>query len=311
MRNSASCVDRTALSKHAGDWLRRLASHLEKALASGDVDAVHGLRVASRRLTEPLLLMEAVIGRKPVRRARKNLRRVRDAFQVVRDVDVLMLALHAPQTPCLLEAESVAALDAELALLRTAALDTARAVCERVNVVKLAARIKALIEPVGAADDETAASLCEALHDMLRCRAAAVLESDPRRMPDADVHEARIAVKRLRYCAELLVKLDSSWDASRIAPLTEFQRLLGDWNDHVVAAEWVARPARKRDNLARRTGWSARLLEYAAARARIAAEQRGVILERWPELEAAVQIVATPCGEAATPLASNDSTERG
>src|SRR5262249_14447238 len=108
------------LISHAFDRLDRLRDQLDAALASGEVDAVHGTRVASRRLNEALLVMSPWLNRAELRMARRGLRKLRNAFRKVRDLDVLQMSLAQP--PPGLDPGSLAQLEGFLTRRREKAL---------------------------------------------------------------------------------------------------------------------------------------------------------------------------------------------
>jgi len=138
-------------------------------------------------------------------------------------------------------------------------------------------------------DDEDAQSQFRArLVELWTRRIEALQQLDPRRQGMSDLHPARIAVKKLRYCTELLDRVAPPADDILMRELTTMQSLLGHWNDLVAAARRIARVAARRTHLAARPGWSARLMEHATARVRAADEDRRRIADGWPALDAAI-----------------------
>src|SRR5438132_541848 len=84
------------LLEYTEKQLKRLTSKSEKLCESGEVDAVHDLRVASRRLVAPLRIMADYIGDKRVREIIRDLRKLRGAFRDTRDLDVVQSSLVRP-----------------------------------------------------------------------------------------------------------------------------------------------------------------------------------------------------------------------
>jgi CHAD domain-containing protein len=120
---------------------------------------------------------------------------------------------------------------------------------------------------------------------MLRERGAAVMEQDPRVEATSDLHEVRIRLKRFRYSWEFSQRLEAQDAGDMGAAMVHMQELLGRWNDDLAAAAIVSRVARRRRYLSMQTLWSARLLDYAAERARGARRHHAQILEEWPALD--------------------------
>jgi CHAD domain-containing protein len=63
-------------------------------LDTGDIDRVHDMRVATRRLRAALEVFEPCFPRKPYRRALREVKRLADALGERRDRDVAILALE-------------------------------------------------------------------------------------------------------------------------------------------------------------------------------------------------------------------------
>lgn len=272
------------LVEYAQDRAGRLRDCLSSALDVGDVDSIHDLRVASRRLYEPLELMTPWLGRGEVRRTQHQLKRIREAYRTVRDLDVLQTSLcSAPASP-LLEANDLAQLEGQFTRRRQREFEHTRRPDKRTDPKGAAGVVKRACDRFLKAFRDSEAALIQVIQDRFHSAAAALAAQDPRRLENSDLHPVRISVKRLRYCVEMATRLQVRRDDDLIRELVELQELLGHWNDQMVAARWVSRVARRRRFLISQTAWSARLLEYAAARARSGDEDRARLLERWPRL---------------------------
>jgi hypothetical protein len=83
------------LIKFTGKQLRKLKTTYQTAAHGNDADAVHDLRVATRRLQT---ILDFAIFPKPEKRARnarKNLKKLRHALSVRRDTDVLTARMRS------------------------------------------------------------------------------------------------------------------------------------------------------------------------------------------------------------------------
>src|SRR5437867_1740435 len=83
----------SSLIDYVEKHLKRFSTNLEKAIESGDVEAVHDLRVASRRLTEPLKMLAPWMDKGRIKVTLRSLRKARRAFRKVRDLDVVQASV--------------------------------------------------------------------------------------------------------------------------------------------------------------------------------------------------------------------------
>jgi CHAD domain-containing protein len=205
--------------------------------ASADVDAVHDMRVATRRLRSALRTFRPVLRRwQPVR---DELKWLANALGEVRDGDVMSARLAAEldaQPPELVvgPVRNRLRLAGDLAKARralAAALDSPR---YRRLLVTL--------------DDLVATGPSRRLG---RARLRRAVRRDLRRADerltnargDDELHEARKAYKRARYAVEVLRPVDGK-PANRLRTrLGELQDVLGDHQDAVVTAALLRRQA--------------------------------------------------------------------
>ncbi len=285
--------DRTTaslLAAYVQKQLKRLEKNLTAARESGDVEAVHDVRVASRRLAEPLRLMGQWLGNKQVQRERQLLCKTRRALRKVRDLDVLQRSLVESPAGGTLEPTDLAQVEGVLTQRREKALSVARRRWARFSPEKLVDRGNELADRFGSVVQE---GLHEALAEQVQClfqkRAERLLARDPRRPESVDLHQTRICVKRLRYATELMRDTHVRTDQELIDCLTKMQERLGHWNDDLVAARMIAKIACKTSALVEQPAWSARLLVYAADRSRSAEAGRRSILEEWSSVDTALR----------------------
>lgn len=264
--------------------LKRLTGKLEKVRETGEADAVHDLRVASRRLTAPLRIMGAYIGDKRIERIVRDLRRLRGAFRDTRDLDVVQGSLVAPG-PAPLEATSLARLEGFLTRKRERSLRRGRRQSERINVERMDSEIRSAVDEFQESLEELPEENIHTLaQDAVMKWSARLSERDPRNPETSHLHETRLCVKRLRYASELLRDLEARTEDTLISALAEVQELLGQWNDHLVAACMLSRLSRKTCSRGEDPAWAAHLLAYAATRAEAAVSLRSRIVEAWPNV---------------------------
>jgi CHAD domain-containing protein len=257
-----------------------------------DVEALHDLRVALRRLRSTLRalrpLLGGAVGEKPLRRLRKAARLTGPA----RDDEVLLDWLGAARPR--LQAPYRGALD-----WLTERVDHRRrlghaAVAERAvpRLLRATSRIaRALAGPLPPAVAGAPATFAEALAGLLRSQAAALREAlrgvaGPQDV--AAIHGARIEGKRLRYLLEPLRGVEGADAAGAVKALKGLQDLLGEWHDaHAFEAalagarlEAAAERARWRERGAGDADLRPGLLALERLAAGLAAERYGQLAER-------------------------------
>ncbi|MFO0972787.1 MAG: CHAD domain-containing protein [Phycisphaerae bacterium] len=282
------------LSDYAADRLEKLRDRLAAALDGAEVEAVHAVRVTTRRLSEAIELMRPWLPESAWRKARRPLREVRRAFRKVRDLDVLLASLAEPRSDDVLDAVDRAQLEGELTRRRAAALRRAAERARRVLSGSALEKTAAALSRFNRRADRSARGLSDVMGDLLTTRATELAALDPTRSSSGDLHPLRIGVKRLRYVVELSARLGRGELDGPIEELTAMQDLLGAWNDHIFAARTLAKLACRPRVLAAQSTWCARLLGASAARMRLAEVERQAVLERWPRLRPAIDAILDP-----------------
>ena len=205
----------------------------------GAVDAIHDARVATRRIRELLALVPGVPGREGEDDAAKGYKKMGRALGRVRDIDVQLALIryledHAPHTgPSLLLVRQ----DYERARL-SKTRDLIKTL-ERIDVEALL-RAVADARPGGLRRRLTASGSPQQLRRLLVERAHSAVDAIvhatgiyfPRR-----AHGARIAIKQLRYAAEIAEATGLSEMATAVKTLRKGQETLGDLHDRHALAE--------------------------------------------------------------------------
>jgi CHAD domain-containing protein len=271
--------------------LKRLNSKLRQSISTGDIAAIHDLRVASRRLDQPIQLMTDHGRSHAGKRLRRIMKRVRRAFRTVRDLDVFLLELSKPSTSDGSKADYLTRLEEVLNAEREQTFSKALRKCQRIEAEKIGPAVERLCKAFPKAIDES--DFENQLAQMLAERHTKLLEFCPQDA-DADLHEARIRLKRYRYALELTYHIKGHKDDNLLQNLVQMQEKLGHWRDHLVAISTISRLVTEQNHLIVRPDWSARLLGYAAGRAESAAAYRNEIIESWPSFCAATQPQTQP-----------------
>lgn len=214
----------------------------------GDAEALHQMRVATRRLRADLRTFAPLVDAEWAAALSDELRWLGGLLGAVRDRDVQLAALAADSDGL---RTGLAPLSEGIASARAAARQELLTALSEPRYLDLLERlVQASREPLltAAADGRahrTVDGLLAKVARRTRRRARAVAADSP----DESYHAARIAAKRLRYAAEAIGPLTSS-RTSRVATIakraTAVQDLLGRLQDGLVMQQQV------RDTLASR-----------------------------------------------------------
>jgi CHAD domain-containing protein len=219
---------------------------LEGAASSGaDMDAVHDMRVASRRLRETMRLLEPLYPHREFKRWYKRVRRITRALGPVRDADVFIaefagfgknLGQGGRRAVAFLigrrmgtREHQLVKLNRELSRLdladnRRSLRNLARSVCDSADAKR---------------------SLAEFAHAQVAQRASVVFGALPGALPEENVaeqHALRIDFKRLRYAVEVFAPVYCEDFDGLHRTLTAFQDTLGDLHDLHLFLDQLAEP---------------------------------------------------------------------
>lgn len=205
-----------------------------KALV-GEVEAVHDLRVAARRLRAALgLLAENPEGRR-ARRADKTLRDLARAAGRGRDLDVGLEILEGLPAAA---SEGNVRLRRALSASRSRARFLAREALLDLELAHLRRDLRALVAATRVDRPVLAGRL-----DALRLREEAIIEAElanGRAWPKAEqLHSARRAARRLRYAAEVEALFDGA-ESDSADRWRKMQSRLGDIQDRHVLSAWLS-----------------------------------------------------------------------
>ena len=239
-----------------------------KVLKGDDPDAIHDMRVASRRLQQLLDLIYPQPRPREVRRLRRRIRRCRLALGDVRNCDVLLglveSSLHRKRVP---RREAWTAVRDYLLERRVECFSKAMRKLGKVNLAILYVHSKEHLALARGAsgrhahlhavsESPTVEPLPERVARALEAVWNAFEEKVTLSQGDrgaAVIHGVRIAAKRLRYLLEVLHAFDVPGSAGAVAWLRRLQQHLGDWHDlevlEQVMVEMIARPDYLREHL--------------------------------------------------------------
>ncbi|MBI3946926.1 MAG: CHAD domain-containing protein [Armatimonadetes bacterium] len=227
--------------------LQALTAEVEGVRRAEDIECVHRMRVASRRLRAALALAEGHLSRRKVAAWQKETRRLTRALGAARDADV-QIAFLQETLDALPEARlrpGVERLRLRLAQRREALQPPVMAALDRLAESQLAADMGQTLRQVvvrsrlDGRESITADVLREAYHAVAR-RLEEMLAYEPYvSKPECaeELHAMRIAAKRLRYTMELFAPLYEDGLKPPLQGVRALQELLGDIHDCDV---WVS-----------------------------------------------------------------------
>lgn len=282
--------------------LDRCVSFEPKVLHGDDADAIHDLRVATRRLQQVLDLLFPPPHSGEIRKARRRLRRCRRSLSEVRNYDVLLervdAALARKRTA---RRTAWEAIQVYLRESRSVRLDKALRKLTRANLSALYVRLKACLpadgnalpEAVGnsshlcAGQDLTAEQFYARISEGLKTVWEAFEQEVVQSRHDSDpavLHRTRIAAKRVRYLIEVINAFDVAGSKEALIWLRSLQKQLGDWHDLVVFEDTVigmiADPVFLRDRLELAMEVERLILRNRALKAKLEKKYREMTTER-------------------------------
>jgi CHAD domain-containing protein len=232
--------------------LDEVASLRGAALDFSDIEGVHNMRVATRRLRSALRDYTPFMNQHLPKKLRKELKQLADALGAVRDEDVAIVALEALQ----LEADKIEPIKAGIGKLlkeRNDVRDAARTNLTESLAARhlddLRVRFSAAIDKMATRKkSKRAVSFNEAgrevvadgLQDLLDLGASLY---EP--FKTEELHEMRIAAKRLRYAIELFVACWGTQIAPFAAEIADMQSFLGEVHDSDIWIESLGKRLRR------------------------------------------------------------------
>jgi CHAD domain-containing protein len=272
-------------------------------LSSGSVEAIHRMRVSTRKLQASLDLLQVKSDHLKIARLKSRLRNWRRVLSTVRNYDVFLELIRIETSPRKgARGEQFASLVSILEQKRRERIAEVQAYLEPVNISKFAASLGVKIPPLPAS--RKAAEGGDGARPVERAtvgdeRKGSLLEIDPanlKKWPDEnrialrtadridqrlaefqalaaqahetthprELHQLRIAAKRLRYLLEV-VSDQGYGDATRaLVSLRAIQDRIGDWHDLEALEEEIIDRVSSRKFLKKNLSESAHMLLAAS-----------------------------------------------
>lgn len=220
-------------------------SGLQSACAdSPDADAVHRLRVATRRGLAALEAFDALLPQRRREWFRRRLRRIRRVAGEARDLDVLVQTLGPDDGAATAPPRARARLVAMLSRQRLQSRQPIRELRDRLVAADWAGRLERLLDRVTSRGrNETFTRYAVRRFKPLMRRFFG--RADRRLEDDRELHRLRIEGKKLRYTLEIFAPVFAPRMRVRCeASLQRLQATLGTFTDHAAAADRLRRWAK-------------------------------------------------------------------
>jgi len=208
---------------------------------SGEIGAIHHIRVAARRLREilPILQLEPSTVRKINRRLRKVTRRLSH----VRELDVLITLIDELREARRVPTRALARVGSELRTARDEAKSRRPRKATAADLKRASRKLEAIAEDVEKSDERLRGRAWQwAIDARVANRAVhlknAISEAGPMYQPER-LHSVRLAIKKLRYGVELAVEAAGEKDTPDLRALKRGQELLGRLRDLQMLIERV------------------------------------------------------------------------
>jgi CHAD domain-containing protein len=207
-------------------------------------EAIHQLRICSRRSQAALSVYDHILPKKPARWLRRQLKRIRQAAGICRDLDVLKERFFKYQQKRHGSRKEARRLVGCLESERQQAMGPLKSLHSKLILSGEFARHKAvLLDELDSqlSDGPTVNSFEQWSRDRLRhisCRFLKAGRTPLKQLPE--IHEFRIRAKQLRYALEILANQLSQNSICEInLTLVKLQKLLGELNDQAFAKQQI------------------------------------------------------------------------
>jgi CHAD domain-containing protein len=212
---------------------------MQAGAIAGDVESLHQLRVATRRLRAAIELFTGVLHGSRVRIYKRDLPWVGQAAGMVRECDVAGDLIHARSAkldPQMVDA--LAPIYEALAERRKAEHEAFVAITNSKRYVLLIERLSLpMIRKVDAGITVRSRAAV-----MMRPIARSAVRAGSRLAEDSPpewFHRLRVRVKRLRYALEMLTPLGGKRHKKALARLEATQEILGLYQDGIATVAWL------------------------------------------------------------------------
>jgi putative phosphoesterase len=223
--------------------IQELENQIEGAKRNDDIEYVHKLRVASRRLRTTIAIFAECFAAKRIKRWKKTIRNLTASSGTARDTDVLIEFLEDYSAQVDPKAARglkslIATVMARRAVMQSDVITVLDSLQTSGTLADISEKCSAITN-IGKRNSPIIKTLFTygKAHDHIQRRVDELLALEPfvhDRSAITQHHELRIAAKRLRYTMEVFSTIYRSGLSNQIALMKQFQDILGEMHDYYV-----------------------------------------------------------------------------
>ena len=217
--------------------LEALASRVSRTRKSTGADQVHDLRVSIRRFAQTLQVFKPCFSAKEVKRVQRALKKVMDLAGNVRDLDIAGDLLRRSKSPEAVELRSIFVRKRK---------DVSQALADKLlrwNTRRTCSKWRTQLKPAdsGGGSVGTVKQRADHILPVLAKRLSASLHRSTGGKGDRleQLHQLRIAAKKMRYTLELFITLNPTVIREWLGQLKRLQSALGSINDLEIVHDMV------------------------------------------------------------------------
>lgn len=226
---------KTVLTQSLAERWEKYSAELKICRKEFSEEAVHDLRVATRRLLAVFDLLRSLQNHKRIQKVRRVLKDQLDELDDLRDVQVLL----ADVSEFVRDMPELSPFEQNLAKEEKRFLRRAHKLVKSDDLKGLSKRIGKTREVLEGFSDETLGERILASADEAYSRVRQSYEAmDTENM--ASIHKLRIAFKKFRYLVEIAHPLLSNFPQENFERMHHYQSRMGDVQDMEVAGQYVA-----------------------------------------------------------------------
>ena len=198
-------------------------------------EAVHDLRVATRRMLALVQLLNSVSPRPRLQKLARAFKEQLDEFDDLRDTQVILAEL----SEILHELPQLKDFQKQLQFSEEKLLRTLRKKIKNLESSEITKRIRKTHEALeAAANDELGMQIMQAVDDVYLITKQRHARVDLNR--SATIHRVRIAFKSLRYMIEIIQPLLKDFPVEQLKHMNDYQSLMGEIQDAEIFEQTLA-----------------------------------------------------------------------
>jgi CHAD domain-containing protein len=233
-RTETFAPNRLLLEAFDKRW-RNYRAELKRCRAEFSNEAVHDIRIATRRLLSLIQLLNSISPRPRLRKLSRALKNQLDDFDDLRDTQVML----AETSETLQELPQLRQLQDHLEIVEKDLLKELRKKLKRFDLSEVSRRMKKTRTSIEAENgDDILPQILQAVDDaflLVKRRYGWIDPAQP-----ATIHRVRVAFKAFRYMVEIVHPLLDGFPIESLKRMNDYQSLMGEIQDAEVIMQTLA-----------------------------------------------------------------------